>query len=794
MDLCGSITSMCISIHQRVKDIVLDVWMQRFDMATTGSTGLQSDPPPYQELGCQPKYFPPELVGTRDNAPQTLYSCYLIELNRYYYKRTQLQNIILALRTRLESDDENLSFELNIEGGNWVGQTVYIGDVGLSNEQILRCRRFQVTVLRVLFEHNLNTLDEALGRLNLVDGSAVIDYLLLPSSMDPSDVPKIDWNIISSVLFSYQKPEHRHSDSCSSRHGCRPMHTKNGLLFSCLLESSLVSTPHNGNLYCIVGIFDHLDGSSSLKMGRKGSITYKEYYKEKYVELCFETELLLNGKHIPKVQNYLSRGEARKARSDASVELPPELCEVIMSPVPISTFYSFSCLPSIMHRFESLLVASCFKRMFMDQCTRNVVVPTSTILEAITTNLCQEKDCMESLETLGDSFLKYATSQHLFKTYPNDQEGLLTAKRKGMISNSQLYKLAYNRKIPGFIRDEQFDPKTWVGPGDYSIDSKLDEECVLTSGKLYSRGRRKMDNETIADVTEALIGAFLSTAGEIAALSFLRWLGLDIDFIDAPIVGNFPLNAEQMVNVKRLESDSLLNYTFRDPSLLVEALTHGSYIPHGTQSYQRLEFLGDAVLDYAVTRHFYDQYPGLSPGCLTELRSESVNNACYALSSVKAGLHNYILHSSTALRSSIADFVKNIEQSSASSTFGWVLKTSFPWVLADIIESIAGAIYLDSGLRTDIVFEKIRPVLEPMVTPESLRLNPVKELTELCQKRKYRMKEPVVVHKDGEACTTIEVMANGGVRSCSSSARNRKTAKRLACERMLELLESETCS
>nr|GMD74462.1 endoribonuclease Dicer homolog 2-like [Ipomoea batatas] len=774
-----------------MKDILQDVWMQRFDMATAGSTGLQSDPPPYQELGCQPRYFPPELVGTRDNAPQTLYSCYLIELNRFYYKRTQLQNIILALRTRLESDDEKLSFELNVEGGSWVGETVYIGDVGLSNEQILRCQRFQVTILRVLFERNLNTLDEALSRLNLVDGSPVIDYLLLPS-IDPSDVPKIDWNIISSVLFSYEKPEHRHLYSCS-RHGCRPMHTKNGLLFSCLLENSLVCTPHTGILYCITGISDKLDGTSIMKMGGRESSTYKEYYKKKNVELCFETEPLLNGKHIPKVQNYLSRGEARKAK-DASVELPPELCEVIMSPVPIATFYSFSCVPSIMHRFESLLVASCLKRMYMDQCTRNVVVPTSTILEAITTNLCQEKDCMESLETLGDSFLKYATSQHLFKTYPNDQEGLLTAKREKMISNSQLYKLAYNRKIPGFIRDEQFDPKTWVGPGDCSIDSKLDEECVLTSGKLYSRGRRKMDNETIADVTEALIGAFLSTAGEIAALSFLKWLGLDIDFINAPIVGNLPVNAEQMVNIKRLESDSLLNYTFRDPSLLVEALTHGSYIPHGTQSYQRLEFLGDAVLDYAVTRHFYDQFPGLSPGCLTDLRSGSVNNTCYALSSVKAGLHNYILLSSTPLQSSIADFVNKIEQSSASSTFGWVLKTSFPRVLADIIESIAGAIYLDSGFKTDIVFEKIRPLLEPMVTPESLRLNPVKELTELCQKRKYRMKEPVVIRKDGEACTTIEVVANGGVHSCSSSDRNQKTAKRLACKRMLELLESETCS
>lgn len=95
---------------------------------------------------------------------------------------------------------------------------------------------------------------------------------------------------------------------------------------------------------------------------------------------------------------------------------------------------------------------------------------------------------------------------------------------------------------------------------------------------------------------------------------------------------------------------------------------------------QRLEFLGDAVLDYAITSHLYYKYPGLSPGSLTELRSASVNNNCYALSSVKAGLHNHILHSSSALQSLIAKAVQDIKQSSFSSTFGWELEASFPKV------------------------------------------------------------------------------------------------------------------
>jgi hypothetical protein len=62
--------------------------------------------------------------------------------------------------------------------------------------------------------------------------------------------------------------------------------------------------------------------------------------------------------------------------SYSTVELPPELCKIIMSPISITTFYSFSFLPSIMHRLESLLIAFNFKRMHLDHCKQNDVIPT----------------------------------------------------------------------------------------------------------------------------------------------------------------------------------------------------------------------------------------------------------------------------------------------------------------------------------------------------------------------------------------------------------------------------------
>jgi endoribonuclease Dicer len=95
---------------------------------------------------------------------------------------------------------------------------------------------------------------------------------------------------------------------------------------------------------------------------------------------------------------------------------------------------------------------------------------------------------------------------------------------------------------------------------------------------------------------------------------------------------------------------------------------------------QRLEFLGDAVLDYLVTIHFYHKYPGLSPELLTDMRSASTNNDCYARSAVKFELHKHILHASQELHRHVVETVNNFDKLSSKSTFGWESETTFPKV------------------------------------------------------------------------------------------------------------------
>ncbi|CAA0821254.1 Endoribonuclease Dicer homolog 2 [Striga hermonthica] len=738
-----------------------------------------------------PKYYPQELVGPHGNLSETLFHCYLIALQPNFQYDVKFQDVLLAVHKRLDNDLESFDIDLDADRGSVVAHVKYFGYVSLSPEQVSLCRKFQTTLFRILIDHKFTMLQEC-GQSSGVNGSSIgLNYLLLPVVKSDQGV-SIDWSCINSVRFPENASRHFRTDCPSSQNYDSHVHTKDGLVCRCVIENSLVLTPHNGVLYCIMGTLEGIDGNSYLELRDGESVTYTKYFKTRHgINLQYELETLLKGKRVFSVHNYLqrSRTASKKEPSNSSCELPPELCSIIMSPVSISTFYSFSFLPSVMHRVESLLIAANLRCMALGLCTHQNVIPTLTVLEGITTKKCQEKLHLESLETLGDSFLKYAVSQQLFKTYQNRHEGLLSIRREKIICNANLCKLGCLRKITGFIRNEPLDIKTWIIPGAYNPDHILQEE-MLSSKQVYFGRSRKIKSKTVADVTEALIGAFLSAGGEIAALSFMTWIGISVEFVSLPYTRNMCTNPELLVNIRHLEI--LLGYKFQDVSLLVEALTHGSFMqPEVPGCYQRLEFLGDAVLDYLITVHLYLKFPGLSPGLLTDLRSASVNNDCYAQSAIKAELHKHLLHLSNDLHRHIVETVSKFQELNSTATFGWESETTYPKVLGDIIESLAGAIFVDSGYEKEIVFQSMKPLLEPLITPETLRIHPVRELTELCQREHFIFKKPLISRKNGTTYATVEAEAHGVVYKETRSSVDKKMAKKLACKAVLMSLKEK---
>ena len=113
-------------------------------------------------------------------------------------------------------------------------------------------------------------------------------------------------------------------------------------------------------------------------------------------------------------------------------------------------------------------------------------------------------------------------------------------------------------------------------------------------------------------------------------------------------------------------------------------------------------------------------------------------------------------------------------------------------MLGDIIESLAGAILLDSGYNKEVVWQSIRPLLESIVTPETLKLHPIRELHELCQKESYNIIYEIVTRKDGVTNYRMEVEADGIIHQYEYLGRARKdTLKKIVYKEILNSLKEE---
>lgn len=91
------------------------------------------------------------------------------------------------------------------------------------------------------------------------------------------------------------------------------------------------------------------------------------------------------------------------------------------------------------------------------------------------------------------------------------------------------------------------------------------------------------------------------------------------------------------------EVEEIIGYNFRDRSLLAQAFTHVS-CRCLTSSYERLEYVGDSVLNLLISREDYFAYPDLQPGKLTRLRAANVDTEKLARVAVKHNLHKYLRH------------------------------------------------------------------------------------------------------------------------------------------------------
>ncbi|MBL4817754.1 MAG: ribonuclease III [Deltaproteobacteria bacterium] len=148
-----------------------------------------------------------------------------------------------------------------------------------------------------------------------------------------------------------------------------------------------------------------------------------------------------------------------------------------------------------------------------------------------------------------------------------------------------------------------------------------------------------------------------------------------------------------------------LGVQFKDSKLLEQALTHRSF-KKGCDQNERLEFLGDSILGFIAARNLYKQFPKVSEGTLTQLRALYICQANLAKAAVRLEL-GHILRAA-----------KNMKRSGAVQQEA---------VLADVVEAIIAAVYLDQGLEK--AEEVVLRILGPL--PDKIKEPPKSAKTEL---------------------------------------------------------------
>ena len=219
-----------------------------------------------------------------------------------------------------------------------------------------------------------------------------------------------------------------------------------------------------------------------------------------------------------------------------------------------------------------------------------------------------------------------------------------------------------------------------------------------------------------------------------------------------------------------------LGYQFKNEDLLIQSLTHPSYriySGHEERSNQRLEFLGDAVLDLVISEFLYLKFTDLREGQLTKLRSTLVNGSILFELAAQFGLSKHI----------------RVNQTSADDS-----PRALPSTQEDALEALIGAIYLDSGYSTtkEVVLNWFATVTERLGELNENH-NPKGRLQELLQPKigNNQIRYNVVNESGPSHDPEFEVELNIGSNSYSRGlGKSKKEAEENAAREVLENFET----
>ena len=500
-----------------------------------------------------------------------------------------------------------------------------------------------------------------------------------------------------------------------------------------------------------------------------------------------ETEKILTRRNLLAIPDTKETGLRIKAF------LCPEPLRISALPPPVVA----SCLiwPAIIHRFESCLIAKEACDMIGVECSLDMALAALTKDSDNSGEHHEEKinfqkgmgDNYERLEFIGDTFLKTATTISTFVRNPNDNEFDFHVKRMLLLCNKNLFRVALELKLYEYVRSIAFSRRLWYPEGIKLLEGKSvnkdDETAVIKHG---------LADKTIADVCEAMIGAaFIShdRPGEQwkdehwqnAVRAVTKLVGNDdhlmITWNDYRVAYEKPdyqtgdVTASQRDLAEKVELEH--PYRFKYPRLLRSAFIHPSqpYMFEHLPNYQRLEFLGDALLDIASITHLFYRFPDKDPQWLTEHKMAMVANKFLGAVCVNIGFHKHLRYSHAALEHQIREYANELSEANATSGGSrdyWTTVSDPPKCLPDIVESYVGAMFIDSDFDYNVVqdfFDRhVKWYFEDMSLYDTFannhpctRLHNLLQTTFSCQD--YRLMAKEVVPADGMEAERKDIIA-----------------------------------
>ncbi|KAF0991037.1 hypothetical protein HZS_5115 [Henneguya salminicola] len=354
-----------------------------------------------------------------------------------------------------------------------------------------------------------------------------------------------------------------------------------------------------------------------------------------------------------------------------------------------------------------------------------------SVFQAFTRISSNECCNYERLEILGDRVLSLIITMILFAYYPDNTEGGLAHKRDQLISNKNFYNLGIKLGLEKVMNSKPtYFGKNWCPP------------CCKVNKELFE-GRceeiilyQNIPEKAIADVVESLVGCCLISSNIKQVYEFLKTLNIMNDITMSNTYHSFDILLESFKNLNFSYSkideiildincvEKIINYDFKNKNIIAQAITHSSaIIDRFQQSYERLEFIGDTIIGFLILLYLYLsheewKYNSLSPYVISHLQHALVNNKLLGIISAKNGFIKCLQCRSYDLHLALSRFMNSVESVENSNIveipfLGLICKPQkihgsikcsmsietlpFPKPAGDLLESIIGAVFVDTG-------------------------------------------------------------------------------------------------